>query len=74
MKYLLLLAGLTLTLCLPAQQTGKIVFEEKMDLHRNLPPDREQIQEMIPQFNTSMWELSYNGDESLYHRKKEEEA
>ena len=72
MKHLFLLAGLSLTLCLHAQP-GYIAFEEKVDIHRNLPPEREDFKDMVPQFNTSMWELTYNGDESVYQRKKQEE-
>jgi GLPGLI family protein len=58
---------------LSAQGGGKIVYEEKMDFHMTLPPEREHLRDMIPQFNSSMWELTYNGDESVYQRRKEEE-
>jgi len=37
-------------LCLPAfsQVSGKVLYEEKMDLHRNIPEDRQEMKEMIP--------------------------
>lgn len=54
--------------------TGKITFEEKMDLHRNLPPERQDMKDMMPQFNSSFWELTYHGDESLYQAQKQEET
>lgn len=44
-----------------------------MDLHRNLPPDRQDMKDMIPQFNSSLWELVYKGDESVYQHQKQEE-
>lgn len=72
MKYLLFLL-----LCLPclviSQSTGRIAYDEKMDLHRNLPPEREDFKDMIPQYNVSKWELIYQGDESVYQAEKQEE-
>lgn len=55
------------------QTAGIITFEEKMDLHKNLPPEREDMKDMIPQFNSSLHELIFSGDESIYKAKKVEE-
>ncbi len=75
MNYFLsaLLAFLWINLQAQDPATGKITFEEKMDLHRNLPPERQDMADMIPQFNTSLWELIYQGDESVYQHKKADE-
>lgn len=54
-----------------AQVSGKIVFEEKMDLHRNLPPDRQEMKDMIPQFNSSNFELVFTENASIYQPQKE---
>jgi GLPGLI family protein len=55
------------------QVKGTIFFEEKVDLHRNLPPEKEEVKNMIPQFNSSKWEFTFSGDESLYQPLKEKE-
>lgn len=69
------------TLCLAilafsaaTQSTGRIVFEEKMDLHKTLPPERQDMKDMIPQFNSSLFEFVFNGDESIYQPKKAEDT
>ncbi|MDZ4747217.1 MAG: GLPGLI family protein [Saprospiraceae bacterium] len=56
-----------------AQSAGMITYEEKMDLHKNLPPDRQDMKDMIPQFNISKFELIFSGDESIYRAQKQEE-
>ncbi len=56
-----------------SQSSGKIIFEEKMDLHVTLPPEREHMKDMIPKYNTAFFELLYNGDESMYARQKDAE-
>ena len=43
MKYFMLLFWLSLCAALNAQKTeGTILFEEKMNMHRNLPPDAQR--------------------------------
>lgn len=44
-----------------------------MDLHKNLPPERQDMKDMIPQFNISKFELIFSGDESIYRAQKQEE-
>ncbi len=44
-----------------------------MDIHKTLPPDRQDMKDMIPQFNVSMYELTFLGDESIYQVQKQEE-
>ena len=55
------------------QSSGMITYEEKMDLHKTLPPDRQDMKDMIPQFNIAKFELIFSGDESLYRAQKQEE-
>ena len=55
-----------------AQQEGVIVFEEKMDLHKRLPPEREQYKDMIPQFRSVNFELHYTAEETMYVVSKEQ--
>ncbi len=73
MKYLLFATLIFSAFLLRAQTSGMIVFEEKTDLHRMLPPEREDMKDMIPQFNSSKFELIFTENESSYRPKKEEE-
>lgn len=73
MKYLLFSLLILSAEMASAQTSGMIVYEEKMDLHKNLPPERQDMKDMIPQFNISKFELIYSGDESLYRAQKQEE-
>ena len=57
MKYAFISILLFGVFALNAQTTGMITFEEKTDIHRMLPPEREDMKDMIPQFNTSSFEL-----------------
>jgi len=55
------------SLAATAQLTeGKIIFERKMNMHKSLPPEAEQMKAMIPEFQTSKMELSFKGQQSLY--------
>ena len=52
---------------------GIIQFEEKVNMHRSLPPDAEDMKAMIPEFRTNKSELLFNATESLYRNVEEEE-
>lgn len=76
MKPYLLLFWLSLCLLatLKAQTTtGVIQFEEKMNMHRNLPADAGDIRAMIPEFRIMKSELLFSATESLYRNVEEEE-
>jgi GLPGLI family protein len=73
MKNTLVTTLLFLAISVGAQNTGIITYEEKIDLHRTLPPDRQDMKDMIPQFNTTLFELIFSGDTSIYRAKKQEE-
>ncbi len=51
---------------------GKVVFEEKIDLHRRIPKENEQMRAMVPQFRTTKFELSYADNKSLFKQAEEE--
>ncbi len=56
-----------LSLSVQAQiQEGAIRYEMRMDLHRNIPPEREDMKRMIPQYRTEQFELLFNNTGSLY--------
>jgi GLPGLI family protein len=73
MKMYCFLVLLVLPLSPYAQTTGKIIYEEKMDMHKTLPPGQQDMRDMMPQFSTSNWELVFSGDESIYQTQKLEE-
>ncbi|MGB0166747.1 MAG: GLPGLI family protein [Luteibaculum sp.] len=74
MKNLITLVFLCLSLALSAQLTsGKIVFEETVDLHAKLPPQAQQFKDMIPQYKTQKTQLLFTPELSKYSVIHEEE-
>ncbi|MEQ9168519.1 MAG: GLPGLI family protein, partial [Fulvivirga sp.] len=71
MKKIVLLIGI-ITLVLAVSQAfsqgmeGVITYESKTNLHRRLPPEREEMKKMMPQFRTSKEQLFFNATESVY--------
>jgi GLPGLI family protein len=55
------------------QETGVITYEVKMNLHRNIPKEREGMKAMVPEFRTSKQQLFFNANESLYKPLIEDE-
>jgi GLPGLI family protein len=52
---------------------GVITYEVKTNMHRRLPPDRQEMKSMVPEFNISKDQLFFNPSESLYRPVEEEE-
>lgn len=46
--------------------TGVIQYEVRMDVHRRIPADREEMKAMIPQFRTENYTLTFDEQQSLY--------
>lgn len=55
------------------QNQGMIEYEVRMDLHRRIPPEREEMKAMIPQYRTDRYQLVFNEQESLYKIMVDEE-
>ena len=53
---------------------GVIEYEVTIDVHRSIPPEREEMKAMIPQFRTDRFQLFFNEKESLYRPKDDPEA
>jgi len=53
---------------------GMIEYEVTIDIHRNIPPEREELKAMIPQFQTVPYQLIFNDTESLYKPKDDPDA
>jgi GLPGLI family protein len=59
---------------LHAQQTeGVITYEVRLNMHKGLPPERQNMKAMIPEFRTYKQELFFNANESLYKTLIEDE-
>ncbi len=52
---------------------GVILFEEKVNVHRMLPPDAADMKAMIPEFRVHQNELLFKDNESLYRNVEEED-
>ncbi|MCZ8022404.1 MAG: GLPGLI family protein [Cyclobacteriaceae bacterium] len=75
-KKLLLIIGLLTGLAAMhtvMAQSGLITYEQKVNLHRRLPADRQEMKAMIPEFRTTKFTLAFNQDESLYKSLPEDE-
>src|SRR5688572_29546201 len=52
---------------------GMITYETKINMHRTLPKERQDMKNMIPEFRVSQQQLFFNADESLYKPVEEDE-
>ena len=52
---------------------GVINYDVKINLHRNLPPERAEQKAMIPEFRTTREQLFFNANESMYKTVIEDE-
>ena len=69
----LLIAFTSLTTVASAQmKEGKISYERKINMHRNLPDP--QMKSMVPEFRTDKFELIFNESVSLFRSVVDEEA
>ena len=71
MKKLVLLAGILV--CLTAANIvfgqaaqGIITYESKINMHRRIPPEREAMKAMIPEYRTTKFQLFFKESESMY--------
>jgi GLPGLI family protein len=77
MKKMILLAGVLVSITAAnivfGQTTGVITYEVKMNMHRNIPAEREGMKAMIPEFRTTKQQLFFNDTESIYKPVIEDE-
>jgi GLPGLI family protein len=48
------------------QEQGVITYETQVNMHRNLPPERQEMKSMIPEYRTTKEQLFFNEYESMY--------
>jgi GLPGLI family protein len=72
MKNMIWVAGLLLLTTSLSAQTGegKITYEQKINIHKRLPPEAEQMKAMIPEFQTNTMELYFTPTTSLFKMAK----
>lgn len=77
MKRILLILGIVTSLAAAqvvfAQTEGVISYETKINVHRNLPADRQEMKNMIPEFRVVQDLLVFNANESLHKPVIEDE-
>lgn len=76
MKRIILMLGMLV--CILAAhavfgQQGVITYENRVNMHRNIPADRQEMKAMVPEFRTTKMQLFFNGEESLYKPVIEDE-
>ncbi|MGC4104078.1 GLPGLI family protein [Ferruginibacter sp.] len=72
-KFVVFLSAVILAQVAIAQvKEGKVIFEEKIDMHRRIPAENEQMKAMIPQFRTNKYELLFADNKSLFKAMEEE--
>jgi len=64
---------ISITVVFSQNSEGVIVYETKINLHRNIPKEREDMKAMIPEFSTVRFQLAFNPDESLFKQLVDEE-
>lgn len=79
MKRLLILLGMAVSLAAANTVFGQaaegvITYEVKINMHRRIPKEREQMKAMIPEFRTEKQQLFFNDTESLYKPLLDEET
>ena len=69
----LLTVCLMTTVTMTAQlKEGRIVYERKINMHKNLSAESQSMKNMIPEFSVSKVELLFNGDETIFRQLPEE--
>lgn len=71
MKKILLALGVLTSLAaakigMDQQNEGVITYEIKINVHRNLPEDRQHMKNMVPEFRTHQSQLFFNAYESYF--------
>jgi GLPGLI family protein len=77
MKRIILIVGVIVVLVTVkiafGQQEGVITYDIRINMHRTLPPDRQDMKAMIPEFRSYKQQLFFNATESLYKPLIEDE-
>lgn len=72
-KLLFLILILTSAVASAQKNEGIVLYEVKMNMHRRLPADRQEMKTMIPEFRTTKMQLIFNQNESLFKNVEEDD-
>lgn len=72
-KLIFLILIMTSAVAFAQKNEGIVLYEVKVNMHRRLPADRQEMKAMIPEFRTTKMELIFNQNESLFKNVEEEE-
>lgn len=70
----LLVMGIMMTSLHAQIPEGVISYEYRQDVHRNIPPEREEMKAMIPQYRTENYSLYFNQNERFYKSEPDNTA
>ena len=71
-QFYLLTIILAFATTIHAQVAGHVQYDETINLHRNMPPGREQFKEMVPEFRTQAKVLYFSQEASRYENSERE--
>lgn len=72
LKTILLTGFVVFATTMQAQVAGSIQYDEKVNVHRSLPPGREQFKDMIPEFRTVATVLHFSQSATRYEQSERE--
>ncbi|MBW3467049.1 GLPGLI family protein [Arthrospiribacter ruber] len=73
-KYILaVLACLLLSFISQQTEEAAIIYSTKVNMHKRIPEDRQEMKQMVPEYNITKNILLFNENESLYKSLPEEE-
>jgi len=56
------------------ETSGTIIYDVKINMHKQLTGERERFKEFIPEYRTSSFELVFNDEQSVYRRYEDPAA
>ncbi|EOZ99243.1 hypothetical protein A33Q_0621 [Indibacter alkaliphilus LW1] len=70
---LAIMACLLLSFISQQTEEAAIIYSTKVNMHKRIPEDRQEMKQMVPEFNITKNILLFNENESLYKSLPEEE-
>ncbi len=72
MKYFLLCCMASMSSFLVAQESGQIIYEMTVDVHRRMTGPRAQFKEMVPQYRTVKAKMIFSKGEAVFQALKDD--
>ena len=72
-KLVLIIAAITTGNIVTAQvKEGTLLFDQKIDMHRRIPAEDEQMKAMLPHYRTNKYKLFFGDGQSFYKMQEAE--